>query len=801
MLRWAHEMNGDWYSWGGYKNGGATTTGYGDPTKADGPERYVAVYRRVHFLFDSLGVTNVTWAWVPNIMWAPNDPCNNVRNYWPGSDVVDWIGMDGYNWGTSAPWSTWKSFESLFRGTYTVLTSLADKPFLIGEFASSEVGGDKAAWITDAYQTIQNGFPKIKMAPWFDLNKETDWRIASSPASLAAYRNAIANPYFLTTVLPIDNIPPTVVITAPVNGASYPAPATVVVKATASDDDGTVTKVALYNNATLVAEDLTAPYEWTLSALVAANYTLRAVATDNKNATAESSIAITVTDPSGNLLTNNAFSSGLSSWTGFSNATGGAVFSTENVGSNPAARLTLTDAGTQTWHIQFYQTLPLTAGKTYSFEFDARAETTGKKFDIFCEEKGLDYTGYFSQNATITAPALTWQHFSVGWVQKETVTAKVGWKLGTYGLSDCWFDNTELKEIGAPVNKPPVANAGADRTLPVATAVTLDGRASNDPDSGPAALTYAWTQIGGAAVSLTNATTAQPGCTPVSTGAYTFRLTVSDGAASATDDVTITVTAPVTNRLINGAFSNGLSSWSGYSNTAGLAAFSTESVNGNSAAHLTINGAGTQTWHIQFYQSIPLTAGRTYTFAFDARAETTGKKIMVFCEENGLDYTGYFSQTATISAAALTWQHFSVSWVQNETVSAKVGWKLGTYGLSDVWLDNAVLTDNDGLMAMASPDSAGGSVSVATLRSAASKVQKLDICAAGSSALQFTLPEPGTYRLAIFSLQGSIVGTVNRSGNGIAGLNTVPLSLPRGTYIMRLSHKSATVQKTMRVIR
>lgn len=93
-------------------------------------------------------------------------------------------------------------------------------------------------------------------------------------------------------------------------------------------------------------------------------------------------------------------------------------------------------------------------------------------------------------------------------------------------------------------NLAPIASAGADRSVNVNTGVTLDGRSSSDPDNGPQALTYAWAKISGPAATLAGANTAQPSFTPASAGAYVFRLTVSDGALTATDDITVTATVP-----------------------------------------------------------------------------------------------------------------------------------------------------------------------------------------------------------------------------------------------------------------
>jgi hypothetical protein len=90
-------------------------------------------------------------------------------------------------------------------------------------------------------------------------------------------------------------------------------------------------------------------------------------------------------------------------------------------------------------------------------------------------------------------------------------------------------------------NVAPIAAAGPDQTAIVGKMVTLDGTASRDADNGPQPLGYLWTRTSGPAVTLSGATTARPTFTPSATGTYAFRLQVSDGATTATDDVLVTV--------------------------------------------------------------------------------------------------------------------------------------------------------------------------------------------------------------------------------------------------------------------
>jgi hypothetical protein len=91
-----------------------------------------------------------------------------------------------------------------------------------------------------------------------------------------------------------SNQPPSVSLTAPANGATFTAPATITVDATASDADGTIARVDFYRDSTLIGSDTSSPYSVTWSSVPAGSHTLTAVARDNDGATTTSS-ARTVT--------------------------------------------------------------------------------------------------------------------------------------------------------------------------------------------------------------------------------------------------------------------------------------------------------------------------------------------------------------------------------------------------------------------------------------------------------------------------------------------------------------------------
>jgi regulation of enolase protein 1 (concanavalin A-like superfamily) len=94
-----------------------------------------------------------------------------------------------------------------------------------------------------------------------------------------------------------SNVPPAVILSSPVSGATFTAPATVTMTASATDPDGTVTGVEFYVNSSLIGKDSAAPYSFA-STLAAGTYAVKAVATDDDGAvTISESVTITVTAP------------------------------------------------------------------------------------------------------------------------------------------------------------------------------------------------------------------------------------------------------------------------------------------------------------------------------------------------------------------------------------------------------------------------------------------------------------------------------------------------------------------------
>jgi hypothetical protein len=223
FLRFDNEMNGDWqFPWAEKINGNR-------------PGEYAQAWRHVHDIFISVGATNTTWVWCPNISGAKTTPMTEL---YPGDAYVDWTCLDGYN-ASVVQHQSWQSFSEVFSGgvsnghrnSYAEITQVApSKPLMIGETASSEQGGSKADWITSALLGELSHFPAIQAVVWNDWNSgdtRRDWPIDTSQSALSAFAAAVRSDHFVGNSfahLGASPIPPIGGTTA--TGAVSPPPPT-----------------------------------------------------------------------------------------------------------------------------------------------------------------------------------------------------------------------------------------------------------------------------------------------------------------------------------------------------------------------------------------------------------------------------------------------------------------------------------------------------------------------------------------------------------------------------------------------
>ncbi len=163
---------------------------------------FTLAWKHFRDIVNSEGATNVLWVWSPNTMTNTSVP---YADLYPGNAYVDWTGLDGYNWGTTQPWSHWQSFSEIFSQSYNALISLAPtKPLMLGEVNTTNVGGDKALWYTDVLSMqIPLNFSHIKAIVFYNEDRTTsenvNWLIDINQSSLSAFSKGIKNPIYVSS--------------------------------------------------------------------------------------------------------------------------------------------------------------------------------------------------------------------------------------------------------------------------------------------------------------------------------------------------------------------------------------------------------------------------------------------------------------------------------------------------------------------------------------------------------------------------------------------------------------------------
>jgi gliding motility-associated-like protein len=260
------------------------------------------------------------------------------------------------------------------------------------------------------------------------------------------------------------NTAPIVSIISPKNNASYKEGASLTLTADASDANGSITKVEFYNGTLKLGEDLSAPYNFTVSKLTAGDYSFTAKATDNAKAISTSQIVfITVAG------------SNASPVISITNPLAQSIFSP---GENIVLSAEASDEDGSITKVEFFQ------GPT---------------------KLGDDLTSPYS---------FVWKNVSKG---SYTIRVKV-------------TDNesaTSTHEILILVKDYPKAMAGEDKALILPlTSVQLQGSGTATDDS---PLKYQWIQLSGPNNAiLLNSNTNTVTLSELSEGAYTFEFTVTD---------------------------------------------------------------------------------------------------------------------------------------------------------------------------------------------------------------------------------------------------------------------------------
>lgn len=210
IVSFANEMNGSWFPWSGVLYGGDKVIPGTNPPRYEGPETFKKAYRHVVDRVRAKGAANVQWVLHLMNYSMPQEEWNLAAQYYPGPEYCDWLGFSLY--GSQFPSDEeWAPFFPLFDWPYTELTLLdPKKPIMVCEWGVAELPhlGSKPDWIREGFRVMKDAkFPRLKACVFWherwqnsegaDSGKYSNLRVNSTPEALDAYRQGVADPFYL----------------------------------------------------------------------------------------------------------------------------------------------------------------------------------------------------------------------------------------------------------------------------------------------------------------------------------------------------------------------------------------------------------------------------------------------------------------------------------------------------------------------------------------------------------------------------------------------------------------------------
>ncbi len=353
-----------------------------------------------------------------------------------------------------------------------------------------------------------------------------------------------------------NNSAPSTSITAPSNGASFTTGDNITINADASDSDGSISKVEFFQGSTKLGEDTSSPYSYTWNNVLAGNYNLTSVATDDQGATGTSSavsVSVSSAPPSGSNLALNK-----------------PVTVSSEQASNPGPNLVDDDPDSR-WSASGYpQWAEVDLGGTYSlsntevicfsdraYQYIIEASSNGTSYNLIVDRSGNTTPG------TNTSPIT--DNFSPVDARYVRITVS-----GASGYTGSWVSLEELRVFGEEGGGNPNVNPTTSITSPVngtgfteGDNITINADAADSDGSiskveffqGVTKLgedltspySYAWTNVSGGSYDLTTVATDDQGGTGTSAVvSITVNSVPTTSITSPTDGATFDEGANVT---------------------------------------------------------------------------------------------------------------------------------------------------------------------------------------------------------------------------------------------------------------
>jgi hypothetical protein len=153
FLRFAHEFDNSFYPW------------YADRENAS--SLFKEAWIHVRTIFENNKANNVLWVWNP---WK----AENIIDYFPGEDYVDWIGVNILNYSTFGN-KDYNEFHGLYNSYHEEFKTLPKIPVMITEFGTLNDSIYQQQWISNAFKYIKNDFPEINALVYFNSNVDNNY--------------------------------------------------------------------------------------------------------------------------------------------------------------------------------------------------------------------------------------------------------------------------------------------------------------------------------------------------------------------------------------------------------------------------------------------------------------------------------------------------------------------------------------------------------------------------------------------------------------------------------------------------
>jgi Glycosyl hydrolase family 26 len=173
-LRFAHEMNGNWYPWGSNVNGNQ-------------PEDYVRAWKHVYDVFKTADARNAMWVWSPDAQ--PGGKAVALQPLYPGDAYVAFVGLTAYGHTKTEPTATDTVEPALQQ-----IEQLSNRPVILSEIGAD--GPGKAAWIQSLGQLLRAN-RRIRGFVWFNTTAQTtgatgDYIFNDNSADVSSFRAMLA---------------------------------------------------------------------------------------------------------------------------------------------------------------------------------------------------------------------------------------------------------------------------------------------------------------------------------------------------------------------------------------------------------------------------------------------------------------------------------------------------------------------------------------------------------------------------------------------------------------------------------